>query len=157
MHDLDSNLNLGIEHILSKDKKNFVYTLKNILFSQKIIANNITISWSSLQAPFEKINEKYDNVMLEYFKKENADIYITNSIYQNEFMRIVTFYFNELSGNFKFSEEMIFIFKIELLKILSNLYIKDVIFSNKYFCFICQKSVTRKILEPMIRVLFEKE
>ncbi len=65
-YDEEANLNLGIQKLLNKDKKDFKYS------------NKIKITWSSLQVSIDKIIEKFS---LNELKKEALNILQEKDLY----------------------------------------------------------------------------
>jgi len=146
--DLKSNLDLGIENLMVKDKKTFVYT-------SDVTKNQLIVEWSSLQVNYRDVVDHFSKeTVLNYFKTKDdkIDIYITSSNYG---------LYNKIAGVYisnKAQERLIFGIR-NFIDEFKNVLGKDFltaenITDNFYSEIIIANNYTRKNLEPIIKDIF---
>lgn len=162
-YNLQANLELGIEYLMSKDLKNFEYKLSEHYFpllnedlKKSMNQNNfkVSIKWASLQIGYFDIREKFgEESLLSYFQNQNCDIYITNCDHKRN--KIITLHFNPLeNSNFNSQARNYFLNNFLKLTTENMIEVLDSKVPNLRM-FLMDMKVSRKTLEPIIRKLLE--
>ncbi len=139
----EKNLNLGINGMLFKDKKNYKWN------------KNILAGISTIQIKFETMVKKFGlkniiNEINKICKKENNNIYIicyNDKLNNNKCKSFILFNYNLNQINFN-------ILINDLKKILNNKCLKIENISNNQIKFYVDNSISRKHFEPIIKNLF---
>jgi len=162
-YNLKANLELGIEYLMSKDLKNFEYKLSEHFYpmlNEEVIKSKenpnfkVKIKWASLQIDYFTMKEHLsEESLLNYFRCQDSDLYVTNSDYNQN--KIVTLYFNPSNNNI-FNNKLRETFLTNILKGLKENIIEvvDTKVENLHTIIMSMK-VSRKTLEPVIRRVLE--
>jgi len=160
-YNLQANLELGIEYLMSKDLKNFEYKLSEHYFPYLKGANSmeqnklkVGVKWASLQIDYFAIRDKFgEESLLSYFHNQNCDIYITNCDYKLN--KIITLYFNSKDDS-NFNSQAKNHFLNNFLKLTQENTIEVLELKEPNIIKIMMNiKVSRKTLEPVIRKLLE--
>jgi inorganic pyrophosphatase/exopolyphosphatase len=130
------NLGLGINNLMLKDKKVFKF-------------HNAVVEWSTLPIPYKSIVYHYGwDSLIDYFKKQNCDIYICSSSH-NKFVdrRVMVLYVN--NNRFNIDEFKTF-FETCLKEKVFNVKIK----LNNVLVIDIKPSLTRKACEIYLKNYF---
>ena len=161
-YDINENLNLGLDSLMNKDLKIFEYNLNNsfILLSDNQNLedfdkmNKILVKYSSFQVDFKLVVDHFGYAdILKYFSAQDCEIVVTLSEHKN--CRLVSLYFNYKHPifNSKMSEKLINQIKERLGSFIIEW--MDTNIPNYYNILMSIDKVSRKILEPILRKIFE--
>lgn len=151
-YDLEANLNLGINKLLNKDKKEFNYDKKT------------SVIWSSLQVPLNRIIEKFGLINLKENIQEaliNKTLYLMNYRQKEDNITytFVVVFINKLNeyNNGLTLDSLCEKLKKFLREELKEDFLKDEIIDD-CFCLIKLKdAITRKNFEPVLNKYFRND
>ena len=145
-YDVNKNLSIGIEGLLKKDKKNFIWS------------KNFKAGWSSLEIHLDEIIKKFGKQKLfqkidEKCLNEGHNIYLLN--YNDKYLehkaKTILIYNYNLSR-----EKFQYINKTIQTMVSKICYKVEEHFDDDYIKYILNSSISRKHFEPIMRKYFNK-